>query len=98
MNEIINGGGAEHSHSFISRARSGMRIDGVCDVVSFDEGGVVLLTNCGNMAVEGEDLRVTVLNISEGIVEISGRINGLYYFDDKPVAKRGIFRKRADGD
>lgn len=86
------------THSFSSKTRNGMYIDGVSDVVSFDEGGVVLTTSCGNMAVEGEDLHVTVLNIEDGVVEISGRINGLYYFEDKPTVKRGLFRKRADGD
>lgn len=97
MNDI-NNGVTERSHSFASKARSGMRIDGVCDVVSFDEGGAVLLTVCGNMAVEGEDIHVTVLNIADGIVELSGKINGLYYFDDKPATKKGLFRKRADAE
>ena len=84
------------SHSFSSRMRNGMYIDGVSDVISFDEGGVVLTTLCGNLAIEGELLHVTVLNISDGIVEISGKISGLYYFEDKPKGKKGLFCKRAD--
>jgi sporulation protein YabP len=98
MNNINTSSGQESAHSFFSKARNGLKIDGVCDVVSFDEGGAVLLTVCGNMAIEGEGIHVTVLNISDGTVEISGKINGLYYFDDKPTAKRGLFRKRADGE
>jgi sporulation protein YabP len=78
--------------------RNGMYIDGVSDVISFDEGGVVLTTSCGNMAIEGEQLHVTVLNITDGIVEISGKIGGLYYFKYKPAVKSGLFRKRKDGD
>ena len=85
-------------HSFSSKMRNGIYIDGVNDVVSFDESGVVLLTSCGNMAIEGDQLHVTVLNIADGIVEIEGKIGGLYYFEDKPSAKRGLFRKRADED
>ncbi len=85
-------------HSFSSKMRNGMYIDGVSDVISFDEGGVVLTTSCGNMAIEGEQLHVTVLNITDGIVEISGKIGGLYYFEDKPAVKSGLFRKRKDGD
>ena len=84
------------THSFLSKMRSGIYIDGVSDVISFDEGGVVLLTSCGNMAVEGEDLHVTVLNIEDGIVEISGKVNGLSYFEDKPSSKKGLFRKSGE--
>jgi sporulation protein YabP len=94
----INAGGQESAHSFFSRERNGIKIDGVNDVISFDEGGAVFLTACGNMAIEGEELHVTVLNIANGIVELSGKINGLYYFDDKPPIKKGLFRKRADGE
>lgn len=83
-------------HSFSSKMRNGMYIDGVSDVISFDESGVALLTSCGNMAVEGENLHVTVLNISDGIVELSGKINGLYYFEDKPISKKGLFRKSGE--
>jgi len=96
MSEINPISHKEAPHSFFSRSREGMNIDGVIDVVSFDEGGVVLLTVCGNMAVEGEGLHVKVLNISDGIVELEGRINGMYYFEDKQQTKRGLFRKRSD--
>lgn len=84
------------THSFASRSRDGINISGVSDVVSFDESGVALETVCGSMAVEGEALHITVLNITEGKVEIEGKINGLYYFDNKPTAKKGLFSKRAD--
>ena len=88
----------EQAHAFSSKSREGIEIVGVKEVISFDEGGVVLTTSCGNMAIEGEQLHVTVLNITDGIVEISGKIGGLYYFEDKPAVKSGLFRKRKDGD
>ena len=84
-------------HSFFSRGRDGISIEGVLDVISFDERGVALETACGSMAVEGEGLRVTVLNVTDGKVVIEGRIVGVYYFDSKPVAKRGLFGKRTEG-
>ena len=96
MNDINLGAHKDVAHSFSSKSREGMYIDGVRDVISFDEGGVVLLTVCGNMAIEGEGLHVTVLNISEGIVELSGKINGMYYFEDKQPQKRGLFGRKGD--
>ena len=86
----------EQSHSFFSRAREGIEICGVKEVISFDERGVALETVCGNMAVEGEGLHVTTLSLDEGRVVLDGRINGVYYYESKPVVKRGLFGRRLD--
>ena len=83
-------------HSFSSTGREGMVISGVTDVVSFDDRGVVMETNCGSMAVEGEGLHITVLNIGDGRVNIEGKINGVYYFDNTPKPKRGLFGRKND--
>ncbi len=90
----MNEQNAEKKHSISSSSREGIKIEGVVDVVSFDEGGVALETVVGNMAVEGEGLHVTVLNITDGRVEVDGRINGIYYYEAKPAGKRGLFRGR----
>ena len=45
----------ERKHSFFSENRNGIKINGVSDVISFDERGVALETVVGSMAVEGED-------------------------------------------
>lgn len=83
-------------HAFSSCGREGIEISGVCDVVSFDEGGVVMETDCGSLAVEGEGLHVTVLNLEAGKVSIEGRIGGVYYFDNSPRPKRGLFGRKHD--
>ena len=88
MNEINS------PHGFSSKARSGIEVDGVSDVISFDENGVVMETSCGSFAVEGEGLHVTVLNVVDGRVVIEGRISGAYYFDDQVKAKRSFFGKK----
>ena len=84
------------AHSFSSSGRDGMAISGVVDVVSFDDRGVVMETACGSMAVEGESLHITVLNIGDGRVNIEGRINGVYYFDNTPKPKKGLFGRKND--
>ena len=86
----------EQSHAFSSRAREGIEIVGVKEVISFDGGGVALETVCGNMAIEGEGLHVTTLTLSEGKVVVDGRINGVYYYESKPAVKRGLFGRRLD--
>ncbi len=81
-------------HSFASEERQGVKLSGVSDVISFDENTVICETVCGNMAVEGEGLHITVLNIDEGRVSIDGRINALYYFDPSTSAKKKLFGKK----
>lgn len=78
-------------HEFASKNREGIKISGVSDVISFDERGVSLETLCGSMAVEGEELRVRTLNTDEGIVEIDGKVNGVYYYESKPTRKHKLF-------
>ena len=88
--------GEKKIHWFYSENRDGIKIRGVSEVLSFDDGGVALETQLGNMAVEGEGLRVTTLNTDEGVVEITGKINGVYYYDARPTAKRGLFSRRSE--
>ena len=92
MGNIESGQG----HFISSRMREGIEIGGVREVISFDEGGVSLDTECGNMALEGEGLHVTVLDITSGRVVVEGRINGVYYYESKPAVKRGLFGRRID--
>ena len=81
-------------HSFESESRANIKLKGIVDVISFDEGEVVLQTVCGGMTVEGEGLHISVLNVGEGRVEIDGRIDGLFYFDNTLPQKKKLFGKR----
>ncbi len=84
-------GDIKTAHRFFSEERNGIKIDGVCDVISFDERSVVLDTTAGSMAVEGENLHITILNIENKNVEIEGKINAVYYFDNTPAPKKKLF-------
>ena len=87
-------------HSFTADNRTSMIIRGVTEVISFDETGVLLTTTCGQLNLEGTGLHVTVLNTKDGIVEVTGKLCGLFYEDvdspayggsDKHKGKRGLF-------
>ena len=93
---------AAKPHSFRADQRASMVIQGVTDVLRFDEDCVYLVTTCGQLSIEGERLHVTVLNTRDGIVEISGKLCGLIYDDlqdapsnaaDKHKGRHGFFRK-----
>ena len=65
-----------------------MTVDGVTEVVSFDDVSVLLVTTCGEMTVEGSDLKLSQLDTERGCVCVCGRIGGIYYGDDLPKKRR----------
>lgn len=77
----------EHTLSLLARERA--EISGVREVESFDEQTVVLLTDCGELTLEGEGLHVNTLDVARGVVSVSGRVGAVYYGDTQP-ARRGL--------
>ena len=86
-------GNDKSKHSVTLYDRRDMRIEGVTEIVSFDEKDVVLKTQCGDMAIEGCDLKIAVLEIDAGIVVLSGTVSGVYYYEQTEQKKRGFFGK-----
>lgn len=87
MNEQRNeyaSGSTGAVHSLCAVNRDAITVQGVKDVISFDEENVLLVTVCGQLALEGTGLRVKVLNTKDGVVEVTGKLNGLLYYDDQP--------------
>ena len=62
-------------------------IEGVREVESFDEQSVVLLTDCGEMTLEGDGLHVSTLDMARGVVAVDGRIDAVLYADNIPQRK-----------
>lgn len=79
----------KRKHDVILKSRKNMSIDGVEDVISFDESQVVLVTSCGEMTVEGMGLHISVLDLESGRVELDGTVEGMFYSDGKPETGSG---------
>ena len=80
-------------HAIVLKDRKDMRIDGVSEVVSFDEHYVMLKTQCGDMAIEGANLKIAVLEIDAGIVVLSGTVSGVYYSEAQNAQKRSLLNR-----
>ena len=80
-------------HSLQLSQRQKLSITGVSEVISFDELAVMLKTQCGDMAIEGKDLRIAVLEIDAGIVVLSGTVSGVYYYEPRNKEKSGLVKK-----
>lgn len=79
-------------HSVSISERKHMEISGVTDVISFDEFSVVLSSVCGGMEIEGSNLHIANLNLSDGRVSVEGTVNGVFYYDETEKGKKeGLF-------
>lgn len=84
---------SKQTHECVIKCRNHVDITGVTEVTSFDEGAVILLTDCGEMTLEGEGLRVGTLDTDRGIVSVDGTVNGVYYSDSTKKQRRSFFAK-----
>ena len=69
------------SHDILLHSREKLSINGVKEIINFDENNVNLKTVCGDLAIDGENIHINVLNIEKGEVELQGKIFGLNYYD-----------------
>ncbi|MBQ9112330.1 MAG: sporulation protein YabP [Clostridia bacterium] len=73
--------------------RSELRITGVREVVSFDESSAVLLTEDGELNVDGANIHILGLDTGSGEVSITGRIDALVFSEDTAEKRRGFLGK-----
>ena len=81
-------------HVIGMKNRESMEISGVSDVISFDEVGIVLSTECGVLSIDGKDLHIVTLNVDDGNVAITGTINGIIYPESSESRSVGFFRRK----
>ena len=84
---------SRQAHKINIDMRKAMTVSGVKEVISFDEETVILKSICGEINIEGAELKIGTLDTEKGIVELEGRIDSIYYFNDNGETKRGLFSK-----
>ena len=67
----------EHGLRLVGRAE--LTITGVTEVSRFEEDGVLLQTDMGELTVQGEQLQLKELSLEGGRVAVSGSISALVY-------------------
>ena len=90
----MNNGNDKRIHDVNMTMRKNMKVSGVAEVISFDDMALVLKTVCGEMTVEGREIKVGTLDTDKGVVTLEGKIDALYYSDPDDDSRRGLFGKR----
>ena len=79
------------NHRITLDRRESLRVDGVTEVVSFDDTTVLLKTTQGTLLVGGQDLKLRTLTLEGGQVAVDGTVSLLQYEDIRPQG--GFFRR-----
>ena len=70
-------------HKLTLNERKSLTMTGVTEVLSFDDGGVILRTGLGTLMVQGQNLKLKTLSLDGGQVAIDGTISALAYAEPK---------------
>lgn len=80
-------------HYYTLKSRDNLTIFGVTEILNFDEKSVSLKTTCGEMAIDGDNIHIDILNIEKGEVAMRGKINGVNYYDNTEVDKHSLLSR-----
>lgn len=86
---------ARKEHEIKLLKRKEMSVSGVCEVISFDDESIRLMSVEGEIYVEGEEIKIGVLDTDRGIVTFNGKINGFYYVSEEKNQKKRFFSRFA---
>ena len=70
-------------HKLVLDGRSRLSVTGVTDVLSFDEGAVLLRTEMGLLTVQGRELRLKTLSPEGGLISVEGNVASLVYEESR---------------
>lgn len=82
-------------HALVIKNRNGAQLEGITEVIRFDESEVLLETVCGTLSIDGEGLSLSEWNAERGLATLAGRIDAVTYFDKKQEDSKthGLFGK-----
>ena len=81
----------EVTQKLVLLQREKLTMTGTAEVLSFDEGSVVLHTDLGILTIQGQGLHLKTLSQEGGQVEVDGSISSLEF--EEPGTPGGWFRR-----
>jgi len=78
-------------HLVTLKNRRSLTMNGVLEVISFDESSVIMKTVCGELVIEGDELHISELDTSNGVVAVDGCVESLTYYESKTNEKKSRF-------
>ena len=82
--------GAHHTLSLCDKGL--LNLNGIKEVIGFDEQIVTVVTQFGQLVIEGEALHIDKLNLESGDLVVTGDICSLTYEKEQKVQKSFLHR------
>lgn len=86
----------ELKHDVILKSRKRLEMNGINDVLSFDETVIIAQTGVCGISIEGENLKIERFDAENGELIVNGILNGIFYFAKDNSKKKksfaGIFK------
>ena len=60
-------------HDLVLNSRERLSINGIKEIISFDESNVNIKTLLGELSIEGSNIHINILNIDKGELELQGK-------------------------
>lgn len=76
--------------NLILENREKLNVSGVIDVESFNDECIVIDTELGVLAVKGEDLHISKLNLDSSELNVEGDIISIEYSDSEGSRSKGM--------
>ena len=80
------------NHNIIIDERESITINGVTEVLSFDEEGIVCASTLGVIIVKGNNLHISRLDLDSQVLSAEGGIDAVEYADE-PISGGGILKR-----
>ena len=68
--------------------RKKLTINGVIEVINFNENQILLNTDVGTMIIKGQELKMNKLDVQNGDVIITGKLDSFVYTSSKSKVKK----------
>lgn len=84
----------DKNNNLVLENRKKLVITGVNEVISFNDQAIILTTNLGSLTLKGKDLKMNKLDVQNGDIMITGKINSLEYSEkENPKNKDSILNR-----
>lgn len=80
--------------SLMLESRKKLTINGVIEVINFNESQILLNTDVGTMMIRGQELKMNKLDVQNGDVVIAGKLDSFIYTNDKSKVKKDTIMSR----
>lgn len=81
--------GKQHRFSLVERKL--LKMEGVIEIMVFDEGSITMETQMGPLVIKGKELNIRAVDLEEGYLHLEGFLSSLEY--GFPGKGRGFFSR-----